>query len=191
MTPLFKPWTGTAATAAPAAAQRHSTVWARLSEVVAVSVPWGPLLQRLPGLLILFLIPFSLFGPLVTPLPFSLYLLFLHALFVANNLRSAWGVYSAYTNAVKTSTTNWLLKYTKDTGTSNGSDLRHDLPFDSISHILILPNYKESLETLQETLDVLASHQRALTQYRVGFLFYDLNNINNQKKTWLCFVFFF
>jgi hypothetical protein len=166
MTPLFKPWTGTVRLSN---SYNSNTLLARLSESLAVNVPWGSLLQRLPGLLILCLVPFSLFGPLVTPLAFSLYLVFLHGLFVANNLRSAWGVYSAYTNAVKNSTTNWLQKYTKDTGTSNGSDLRHDLPFDSISHMIILPNYKESMETLQETLDVLASHQRALTQYRVCF----------------------
>jgi hypothetical protein len=40
-------------------------------------------------------------------------------------------------------------------------------PEDRIVHAIVLPNYMEDLGTLRETLDVLASHRRARTQYEV------------------------
>jgi hypothetical protein len=36
-----------------------------------------------------------------------------------------------------------------------------------IVHAIILPNYKEEMETLRETLEVLASHQLARSSYEV------------------------
>ncbi|KAL5340616.1 glycosyl transferase family group 2-domain-containing protein [Aspergillus crustosus] len=36
-----------------------------------------------------------------------------------------------------------------------------------VTHAIILPNYKEDIDTLRTTLDVLASHPRARTQYEV------------------------
>jgi len=41
------------------------------------------------------------------------------------------------------------------------------MPFDDVLHVIILPNYKETQDTLCETLDILASHPRALTQYKI------------------------
>ena len=38
----------------------------------------------------------------------------------------------------------------------------------SLVHAIILPNYKEDLDTLRETLDVLACHPQASTTYEVG-----------------------
>jgi hypothetical protein len=40
-------------------------------------------------------------------------------------------------------------------------------PEDRVVHAIILPNYMEDLGTLRETLDVLASHRRARSQYEV------------------------
>ena len=37
-----------------------------------------------------------------------------------------------------------------------------------IVHAIIVPNYKEDLDTLRETLDVLASHTLAISSYEVG-----------------------
>ena len=37
-------------------------------------------------------------------------------------------------------------------------------------HAIILPNYKEDLDTLRETLDVLACHPQASSSYEVGLL---------------------
>lgn len=36
-------------------------------------------------------------------------------------------------------------------------------------HAIIVPNYKEELDTLRETLDVLGSHPQARTSYEVSF----------------------
>ena len=127
-------------------------------------VPWKALTQRVPGVIIIFLFPFAIFGPIYMPIFFAFYFIFLHILFVANNFRSAYGVYTAYTQSRMYSTTDWYAKYCHETGVIDGSDTRHDMPFDQVSHIIILPNYKEEMDTLCETLDVLASHRRALTQ---------------------------
>jgi hypothetical protein len=39
----------------------------------------------------------------------------------------------------------------------------HDIPL----HAVIIPNYKEDIETLKETLEVLACHPQASTTYEV------------------------
>lgn len=41
-----------------------------------------------------------------------------------------------------------------------------ELP-EEVTHAIILPNYKEDIGTLRNTLDVLASHPRARAQYEV------------------------
>ncbi|KAJ3214763.1 hypothetical protein HK099_006679 [Clydaea vesicula] len=79
----------------------------------------------------------------------------------------AYGIYNAYHKSILHATTNWLEKYCNETGSSGPSDTSHDLPFSDIIHVIILPNFSETLETLCETLDVLASHTMALTQYKI------------------------
>ncbi|TPX56612.1 hypothetical protein PhCBS80983_g04419 [Powellomyces hirtus] len=130
-------------------------------------VPWKPIFQRLPGTLLLCMIPFAFLGPVYTPALFGLYYILLHSAFFLNNARSAYGMYIAYTNAKLYSLTDWVAKYCQETGTVDGNDTRHDLPFEQITHVIILPNYKEEMDTLCETLDVLASHTRAVTQYKI------------------------
>jgi hypothetical protein len=39
---------------------------------------------------------------------------------------------------------------------------------DLVLHAIILPNYKEDMDTLKETLEVLASHPQAKSSYEVG-----------------------
>jgi hypothetical protein len=78
-----------------------------------------------------------------------------------------YGIYCGYKESVKHTFTDWFGQYLKVTGTMDGRDTRHDLPFDSVIHVIVIPNYKEDYFTLCETLDVLASHARSLTQYRV------------------------
>lgn len=130
-------------------------------------LPWKPVLQRLPGVWLLCMIPFAILGPVYTPVLFAIYYWVLHLLFLANNLRSAYGVHVAYHSAREHSVTDWLSKYMETTGAMNGDDSRLDLPFDRVMHVIIIPNYKEDMDTLCETLDILASHSRALTQYKV------------------------
>jgi hypothetical protein len=39
---------------------------------------------------------------------------------------------------------------------------------EEVTHAIIIPNYNEDIDTLRETLDVLARHPRARSQYEVG-----------------------
>jgi hypothetical protein len=74
-----------------------------------------------------------------------------------------------------------LQKYCDETGTIDGMDTGHDLPFDTVLHVIIIPNYKEEMETLCETLDVLASHTKALTQYKICLAMEETESNSNQK----------
>ncbi|KAJ3402816.1 hypothetical protein HDV05_008227, partial [Chytridiales sp. JEL 0842] len=92
---------------------------------------------------------------------YGAYYLLLHVLFFLNNCRSFYGVYIAYKSAKIYSTTNWYAKFIQEAASQS------DLHFDHVEHLIILPNYKEDMGTLCETLDVLASHSRALKSYKV------------------------
>ena len=43
-----------------------------------------------------------------------------------------------------------------------------DAPYNSVIHVIVIPNYKEELDTLKETLQVLASHPQARCSYDVS-----------------------
>ncbi len=130
-------------------------------------IPWAAILQRIPGILALAIMPWSILGPFIFPVTFGIYYIFLHLMMLSSTIRNAYGIYIGYYSAIKTATTDYLAKYLSKTGTTSGSDESHDLPLNTISHIIILPNYKETLDTLCESLDVLSSHSKALSQYRI------------------------
>ncbi|KAJ3084606.1 oligosaccharyl transferase stt3 subunit [Rhizoclosmatium hyalinum] len=134
---------------------------------VVVKIPWKAVLQRLPGMWLLAVIALAVFGPTSCPTLYYFYLGLLNFLFLVNNLRTLYGIKFAYAESIKQATTDWLAEYLRITGATSGDDLSHDLPYDHILHVIIIPNYSEDVDTLCETLDVLASHRRALTQYRV------------------------
>ena len=102
------------------------------------------LLQRIPGTYAIFFISFLFWGPLYTPFIFSFFYIALHLVFINNNFRTAWGIYSISKDAAK----EYSRKYSS-----------------TVQHLIILPNYKESMETLTETLDILASHEQASVNY--------------------------
>ncbi|KAL2917612.1 hypothetical protein HK105_202898 [Polyrhizophydium stewartii] len=141
--------------------------WGEHIRAAILEFPWKPILQRVPGLCIIGLVFFAIFGPAYTPWLFAVYFILLHAMFVANNLRTIYGTFVAYTHSKAHSMTDWYAKYCRETGAIDGSDTTHDLPFDQIMHIIIIPNYKETMDTICETLDVLGSHRRAMTQYKI------------------------
>ena len=138
----------------------------QIREIVA-KLPLKSWFQRVPGLWLLALLPFAVLGPVYLPAQFGIYYFILHFLFALNNCRSAYGMYVCYNNAKLASVTAWLQKYCVETGTVDGNDTRHDLPYEHVVHVIILPNYKEDIDTLRETLDVLASHTRSVSQYKV------------------------
>jgi hypothetical protein len=49
----------------------------------------------------------------------------------------------------------------------------NELPIraDQVRHIIVIPNYKEEVELLLETLETLANHEMARTAYKVYFAF--------------------
>jgi hypothetical protein len=121
------------------------------------------ILQRIPGAYYLFFFGFSVVGPAYAPVLFSAYYLVMHCFFAYNSVRSYWGAKSAYFGAVQHSKTNWREKYLKSVDQYSCKDLS----FDDIRHVIIIPQYKENLATMFDTLRVLASHSNAIANYTV------------------------
>ncbi|UNI21027.1 hypothetical protein JDV02_007058 [Purpureocillium takamizusanense] len=72
--------------------------------------------------------------------------------------------------------------------TSDTSDVEFDIYTDeincspsSIIHVIIIPNYKEELDTLRETLEVLASHPQAHYSYDI-YLGMEQREVNAEPK---------
>lgn len=124
------------------------------------------LFQRVLGLGYLTFIPFCFFGPIVTPTLFAIYYLILHLFYLSNATRVFLGAYNSYKKAVEHSKTNWKEKYSEKTGMTI-TDIKHDIPFNAVKHIIIIPQYKEDLDTMYDTLDVLSSHEMAISHYKV------------------------
>ncbi|KAJ3344180.1 hypothetical protein HDU83_005309 [Entophlyctis luteolus] len=135
--------------------------------LVLRAVPWRMLLQRLPGVLIVFVVVLGLLGPAYAPFFYASYLLAIHLLSANAAIRIAYGSKVAVAQAVRHSTTDWSALYCSITGSAHTADLSHDLPFDDVDHVIIIPGFKESEDTWCETLDVLASHSRAVSHYKV------------------------
>jgi len=94
-----------------------------------------------------------LLDPIVPQLLFSAYSLFLHVLAFVFPLRLA--------NAARTATNGIRSYHARDV-----LPLKQNEP--STIMVIILPAYKETLDTMRETLDVLASHTDASTSYDVS-----------------------
>jgi hypothetical protein len=157
----------------PVLVPKQPTKYTTLQEqlkLFVVQLPLKSIFQRLPAFLCLFILPFSLLGLVYTPVLYLVYFSLLHLLLFQQQLRTCYAVYQGYRESIKTSFTNYLEEYLRITSTINGQDTRHDLPFDHVVHVIIIPNYKEDYFTLCETLDCLSSHERALTQYRVSLV---------------------
>lgn len=121
-----------------------------------------PILQRLPGMLLIAVFLLAAYGPKYTPYLFVFYLAFLHIIFIGNNFRAAFAAYTTFISSKSSTFTNWRSKYLEIP-----SSQRDNVDFDSVIHCIILPNFRENLGTLRETLNVLASHYSASTNYWV------------------------
>jgi hypothetical protein len=141
----------------------------REAALAVARFPLHSIMQRIPGLTYLLFVAFCLFSPMNAPLLFAVYYFILHILFLYNNIRTLWGTRSAYYGAIKHSQTNWAKEFMRKTGASSPSDSRYDMCFTQVKHVIIIPQYKEELETIYDTLDVLASHEMARKNYKVDF----------------------
>ncbi|KAE8246694.1 hypothetical protein A4X13_0g5671 [Tilletia indica] len=127
------------------------------------------ILQRAPIMSHIALILLGLFGPVYCPMATSLTLLAIHLTFFACQTRSFWGVLAAYRGVLNHSRTDWPDHYQKERNKlfHRDGECMDVLDYRHVQHCIIIPAYKEDLATLQETLDVLASHPLAQTSYRV------------------------
>lgn len=58
--------------------------------------------------------------------------------------------------------------YSSEAGDEPEYLLGSDITAESVVHAIIVPNYKEEMDTLRETLEVLASHPQAREVYDVN-----------------------
>ncbi|KAL2270881.1 hypothetical protein VTJ83DRAFT_252 [Remersonia thermophila] len=128
---------------------------------------------------------------------FAWYCLFIHFLVFVFPLRSCWAVFSitrslrqsqrskalrelkfghrrrGSSTSLSSSETLTSSRDVSSTSSSEAGDLdieRYadgDIALDRVIHAIVIPNYKEEVETLRETLEVLASHAQARNTYDV------------------------
>ncbi|KAJ3029195.1 UNVERIFIED_CONTAM: hypothetical protein HDU68_012782 [Siphonaria sp. JEL0065] len=133
---------------------------------LVTSIPLRPMLQRLPGVWLIFVVLFGLVGPAHFPFLFSFYFLIVHVLSLNGASRIAYGAYCALRESTRHSFVDWQLKFRETTGFEPG-DIRAELAYDDVAHVIIIPGYKENMDTWCETLDILASHRMAMSQYKI------------------------
>jgi hypothetical protein len=157
----------------------------QVAEYIGV-IPWNSILQRSVGIGNLLFLILCAVGPQVAPVMFSLYYLFVHFLFALNLIRGSRAVYKTFRLSVEHSKTDWAAKYCNDAKVDSVDDPRHDVPFSSIMHHIFFPNYKEEIEMMKDTLDVLASHDIAKTNYKVCLAMEESEAGASQKAETLC-----
>ncbi|KAJ3121763.1 hypothetical protein HK100_012241 [Physocladia obscura] len=117
------------------------------------------ILQRMPGFMILLLLLLGFLAPRYTPLTFAAYYIFCNTFLLASTLRTAIGVCFVWFYSYRQHKTNWRnLAETCDTA---------DIRFGEVKHLIVIPNYKENIENLRDTLNVLASHSDAKKSYKI------------------------
>lgn len=127
---------------------------------------------------------------------FAYYCLFIHVLVAAFPLRSCWAMWdltrslkrAAHSKALQSlkfahrrrgsstslSSSETLTSSHGSSASSEAGDLEPELYTDgdaepdSVIHAIVIPNYKEELDTLRETLEVLGCHPQARNSYDVS-----------------------
>lgn len=127
-------------------------------------------------------------------LVFVYYTLFVHVLGLLFPMRLVWATRSMIANLRKTNTTPQFISraasshppksrsssvyddsvssgecsgYESDVELSLASSTESEWEDEPLLHAIIIPNYKEELDTLRETLDIFASHSQASSSYEV------------------------
>ena len=101
-------------------------------------------LEILPGLFSWTLITFPIWGSLTIPFVVAYFILFFDIYWFYKSFVAATTAFIASNKIKEAEKKNWLLK-------ASGLD-----NFDKVSHVIIIPNYKEKIEKLRETLDAIA-----------------------------------
>mmetsp|Transcript_25008 Transcript_25008/g.43180 ORF Transcript_25008/g.43180 Transcript_25008/m.43180 type:complete len:511 (+) Transcript_25008:205-1737(+) len=121
------------------------------------------LVQRVQGTLLWILLPFALWGPSHFPVFYALVFTFHHVMMVVVNVQMTYGFYKSARMLVSHLKVDWYQKYLQFKEKGH----RMDVQFEDVHHVVVIPNYKEALDTLTDTLDNLASHRRARSAYIV------------------------
>ncbi|KAK9352815.1 hypothetical protein V1523DRAFT_381153 [Lipomyces doorenjongii] len=133
----------------------------------------------IPGISTLLVIVFTLVEH--DSIGFIVLTLVYHLLIVAFSVRTCYGIYATRRGMIKTANQYRLTPIHVESLPAVGSDLRGSDVSSDIStetgvskdtsgapiHAIFLPNYKEHLDTLRETLSMLASHSLARSSYDV------------------------
>ena len=119
-------------------------------------------LRRLPALSHLLILLLAIYGPSYSPVVLATVLLGIHIVLGTNNLFLVWGQFCAWRGVEATCSPN-------------------SYKSNDVEHIIIIPAYKEDLDVLRETLDVLTSHANTKDQYRVCLAMEDREVGSGQK----------
>lgn len=124
-------------------------------------------MQRLPGVLFILGALLLFLGPIFIN---SLYwvVVFIMTIFLATNaVRLVMGLMVAVFKVPIFVKTDWVLMHSTAVAKCIERSQIPPLPIEKLSHLIVIPNYKEEYETLCETLDTLAYHDTALGSYKV------------------------
>jgi hypothetical protein len=126
------------------------------------SFPLAQILQRVPAISHLVIILIACYGPRRFPLVYTTVYFCVHVVLFLFQVLSAWGQFCAWRGVETTCSTKVYQS--------------HD-----VDHIIIVPTYKEDIELLRETLDVLASHLQTRDRYRIC-LAMESREVGSEKK---------
>lgn len=160
----------------------------------AVGIPkktWLEILsQRILGLIFLFGFIVAFVGPPFAPDFYWVVTLIVHVFLILGTFRLAGGLAITAFLTERYITVDWWEKFTskiqepnsdienrQEKDNTNDKDIRISIPkndpnndilqMQDIRHVIIIPNYKENLPTMCETLDMLSNHKRASSWYNI------------------------
>ena len=109
---------------------------------------------------------------------FVCYTLFVHTIALLFPFRLCWGTASITRSIKKVLRQQTPPQYPAHHSANGGRkhdlhhstaiEMEHNVNKQNVLHAIILPNYKEDIDTLRETLDVLACHPQSASSYDVS-----------------------
>ncbi len=138
-------------------------------KVAASKTLLASICQRIPIMLHLIFGTLVIAGPTYCPLLYTTTLFLLHSILCISNVQCLWGTYCAWKGVEYCSQCDWyeVWKHKSKDVSFNILSSFIKPSFDRIEHVILIPSYKDELNTLRETLDILASHTRAKANYRI------------------------
>lgn len=107
-----------------------------------------------PGVVTWFVISALFWAPLVAPVPLAVLVVAFNLYWIGRSINSAWYAYKGYHRIKEEEQVDWRARY--ESALDEGRVL---LPWESIQHIVIIPNLNEKVEKLRLTLQALADQE--------------------------------